>query len=117
MLIYNQCPYRSLSNLSPLEAYHGKNTLDIFLKKYCNEGQVKKKKFSVNDTVRINQTWNIEKGNYLWSTYFFKVSTVFDTIPVTYRLRDMKNEEIPGSFYDYELQKVNSMEYFKLKIY
>ena len=75
MLIHNQCLYRSLSNLSPLEVRHGENTLDIFLKQYCNEGQVKKKKFNVDDTVRINQTRNIfEKGNYLWSTELLKVS-------------------------------------------
>ena len=64
-----------------------------------------KKKFNFSDTVRINITTNIfEKGNYLWFIEHFKVSKILYTKLVTYHLRDMKDDEILGSFYDYELQ-------------
>jgi hypothetical protein len=36
------------------------------------------------------------------------VSKFLDTKPITYRLRDMKDDEILGGFYDYELQKVGN---------
>jgi hypothetical protein len=34
------------------------------------------------------------------------VAKILDTKPLTYRLRDTKDEKILGGFYDYELQKV-----------
>jgi hypothetical protein len=74
------------------------------------------KKFNVGDAVRINRTRNIfENGNYLWSTEIFKVSKILDTKPITYRLRDMKDEEILGVIYDYELQKFKNTGLIKLK--
>ena len=84
MLIYNQRPHRSLSNISPQEVHHSENTFDTFLKQYSSEKNVKKK-FNVGDTVRINRTTNIfEKGNCLWTTELFKVSKILDTEPMTY---------------------------------
>ena len=76
-----------------------------------------KKKFTVGDTVRINRTTNIfEKGNYLWSTELFKVSKILDTTTTTYRLRDTKDDEILGGFYEYELQKVrNTSEIYQIE--
>jgi hypothetical protein len=46
MLIYNQRPYQSLSNSTPMEfpRDNGANTLDPFLKQYCNGGGGEKKK-------------------------------------------------------------------------
>ena len=110
MLIYNQRPHRSLSNSTPMEVHHSDHdTIDTFLKQYSNETIVKKKKFNVGDTVRINRTTNVfEKGNYLWSTELFKEAKNLDTKPITYRLRDIKYEEILGGFYDYEQQKVRN---------
>jgi len=120
MLIYNQRPHRSLSNSTPTEVHHSDHdTIDTFLKQYSNESKVKKKKnkFNVGDTVRINRTTNVfEKGNYLWSTELFKVAKILDTKPITYRLRDTKDEEILGGFYDYELQKVkNASEIYQIE--
>jgi hypothetical protein len=63
---------------------------------------VKKKKFNVGYTVRINRTSNIfEKGNY--------------TKHVTHRLRDMKDEEILGSFCEYELQKIKNKRVYQIE--
>jgi hypothetical protein len=38
----------------------------------------------------------------------FKASEVLETKPVTYRLRDRKDEEIPGGFYDCDLKRVKN---------
>ena len=99
-----------LSNSTPTEVHHSDHdTIYTFLKRYSNDTSVKKKKFNVGDTVRINRTTNVfEKGNYLWSTDLFKVAKILDTKPITYRLRDTKDEEILCGFYDYELQKVKT---------
>jgi hypothetical protein len=97
-----------------MEVHHDGNTLDTFLKHYANGGgfwveKKKKKKFNVGDTVRINRTTNVfEKSNYLRSNELFKVSKLLDTTPITYRLHDMKDDEILGGSYDYELQKVKN---------
>ena len=40
-----------------------------------------------------------------WSTEIFIVDKINDTVPYTYNLKDLNDEEIIGSFYDRELQK------------
>ena len=40
-----------------------------------------------------------------WSREIFSVNKINDTVPHTYNLKDLKDEEIIGSFYDTELQK------------
>ena len=44
----------------------------------------------------------------MWSSEPYKVSKVIGTKPITYILRDMKNEEILHGFYEYELQTVKN---------
>ena len=46
----------------------------------------------------------------------FSSGKILDTKPITYRLRDTKDEEILGGFYDYELQKVkNASEIYQIE--
>ena len=40
-----------------------------------------------------------------WSREIFVVSRINNTNPVTYNIKDLNNEDIIGSFYDYELKK------------
>ena len=40
-----------------------------------------------------------------WSIEIFIVDKINDTVPYTYNLKDLNDEEIMGSFYDKELQK------------
>ena len=42
---------------------------------------------------------------YNWSKEIFIVDEINDTVPYTYNLKDLNDEEIIGSFYDKELQK------------
>ena len=47
----------------------------------------------------------LKRKNFLWFNERFKVSKILDTKPVTYRLRDTKDKDILGGFYDYEFHK------------
>ena len=67
----------------------------------------KDSKFKVGDRVRIYKFKNIFAKGYTtkWSKEIFIVDKVNDTVPYTYNLKDLNDEEIIGSFYDKELQK------------
>ena len=73
---------------------------------YIDEYNEKDIRFKVGDRVRISKFKNIfAKGCTNWSSEIFIVDKVDDTIPYTYNLKDLNDEEIRGSFYDRELQK------------
>ena len=69
--------------------------------------QNKKPKFKVGDRVRIFKWKNrFEKGyKGYWTSEIFQVEEVLSTFPVTYKIKDLDNEEITGRFYENELQK------------
>ena len=71
---------------------------------YVNEHNEKDSRFKVGDRVRISKFKNIFAKGYTpnWSKEIFIVD---DTVPYTYNLKDLNDEEIIGSFYDRELQK------------
>ena len=69
--------------------------------------------FKVGDTVRITRNKSTFQKGYE-QTYSYEVFEVYrinlKTYPITYILRDYKNEEIKGSFYKEELQLVDKSE-------
>lgn len=70
-------------------------------------------KFKVGDRVRITHVRNIFTREYdeKWTGEIFTVASRFwrDTVPV-YRLKDYNGEDITGTFYQSELQKVDLRE-------
>ena len=74
---------------------------------YIDEHNEKDSRFKVGDRVRISKFENIlAKGNTPnWSREIFIVNKINDTVPYTYNVKDLNDEEIIGSFYDRELQK------------
>ena len=74
---------------------------------YIDEHNEKDSKFKVGDRVRISRYKNIFAKRYApnWSSEIFIVDKIIDTVPYTYNLKDLNDEEIIGSFYDKELQK------------
>ena len=74
---------------------------------YIDEYNEKDSRFKVGDRVRISKFENIFAKGYTpnLSTEVFIVDKINDTVPYTYNLKDLNNEEIIGSFYDRELQK------------
>ena len=80
-----------------------KNNKRVFI----DEHNEKDSKFKVGDRVRISRYKNIFAKGYApnWSSEIFIVDKINDTVPYTYNLKDLNDEEIIGSFYDKELQK------------
>ena len=74
---------------------------------YIDEHNEKDSKFKVGDRVRISRHKKIFAKGYApnWSSEIFIVDKINDTVPYTYNLKDLNDEEIIGSFYDKELQK------------
>ena len=73
---------------------------------YIDEHNEKDSKFKVGDRVRISKFKNIFAKGYTpnWSSEIFIVDKINDTVPYTYNLKDLNDEEIIDSFYDKELQ-------------
>ena len=74
---------------------------------YPDEHNEKNSRFKVGDRVRISKFKNIFAKGYTpnWSREIFVVNKINDTVPYTYNIKDLNDEEIIGSFYDRELQK------------
>ena len=74
---------------------------------YIDKHSEKRSRFKVGDRVRISKLKNIFAKGYTpnWSKEIFIVDKINDTVPYTYNLKDLNDEEIIGSFYDQELQK------------
>ena len=67
-----------------------------------------KPKFKVGDKVRITKyKRKILDKSYTpnWTEEMFLVDKIQSTNPITYRLKDLHNEEIQGSFYESALIK------------
>jgi hypothetical protein len=76
-------------------------------------------KFKVGDNVRISHLRNVFSREYdeKWSGEIFVISErqLRGGLPI-YRLKDHLNEEIKGTFYQQELQKVNVREDDEFKV-
>ena len=74
---------------------------------YIDAHNEKEGRFKVGDRVRISRYKNIFPKGYTpnWSKEIFIVDKINDTVPYTYNLKDLNDEEIIGSFYNKELQK------------
>jgi hypothetical protein len=66
-------------------------------------------KFKKGDKVRISKSKTIFEKGYTpsWTFEFFIISKSLPTTPPTYVLKDLKDEELSGVFYEKELQKVD----------
>ena len=74
---------------------------------YIDEHNEKSVRFNVGNRVRISKFKNIFAKGYTpnLSREIFVINKINDTVPYTYNLKDLNDEEIIGSFYDRELQK------------
>ena len=90
-----------------------KDVTDIKYVEYSEEKNEKSPKFKVGDNDRISKYKNIFAKDYTpnWSEEVFVVNKVQNTVPLTYLINDLNNEESKGSFYEKELQKTNQKEF------
>ena len=70
-------------------------------------------KFKVGDHVRISKYKNIFAKGYTpnWSEEVFVIKRNKNTVPWTYAIGDLNDEEITGTFYGKELQKIDQQEF------
>ena len=87
----------------------------IDFKKEVND---KDPKFKVGDHVRISKNKNIFAKGYTpnCSEEVFVIKRVKNTVPGTYVINDLNDEEIIGTFYEKELQKTNQQEFRIAKV-
>jgi len=86
------------------------NEMDVWLTSYKNLTQkhTVRKRFKLYDRVRIDKTRGIfEKGYWpSFTTELFEISEIIESIPTTYRIKDLSEYPISGIFYSQELSKV-----------
>ena len=81
--------------------------------KYNEEFNKKGLKFKVGDHVKISKHKNIFAKEYVpdWSGEVFIVNKIKNTVPWTYTISDLNDEQIIGRFYEKNLQKTNQKEF------
>ena len=106
---YNYTIHRAIK-MTPIEV-----TNDYYAKDPSTELHPNKKytKFKVGDNVRISKYKNIFGKEYTpnWSEEVFVMNKIKNTVPWTYAISNLNDEEITGSFYEKELQKTNQKEF------
>ena len=70
-------------------------------------------KLTVGDHVRISKYKNIFAKDYTpnWSEEIFVIKEIKNTVPWTYVINDLNGDEIIGTFYEKELQKIDQQEF------
>ena len=105
---YNNTKHSSIKT-TPVEASNKKNRGIVYFNLYGDmEPLSSKLKFKVGDKVRISKYKRkvFDKGfTPNWSEEIFIVDKIQYTNPITYKIKDLNNEEIKGSFYEPELLK------------
>ena len=99
--------YRKIIKMKPVDVKD--NTYIDFEKEVNN----KDPKFKVDDYARISKyKYIFAKGNMPnWSEEIFIIKKVKNTVPQTYVINDLTGEEMSGTFYEKELQKINQQEF------
>ena len=72
----------------------------------------KNPKYKINDLIRISlkrrDVFDKPIGNVKWSEELFKIHDINMSDVIMYKLKDMNDEVIKGSFYEKELQKTKN---------
>ena len=110
---YNTTPHRSI-RMSPDDASKPENFRAVYRTQFRRVFKQKMPEFDVGDNVRISvHKGMFEKGATInWSEEIFQVrELVTYTRPITYRLKDLAEEEVDGAFYNEQLQKTEQEIY------
>ena len=80
----------------------------VWYRLYADPVEYKDSDLVVGDTVRISKARRTFKKGYLsqWTEELFTIAKKHHTRPTTFTLRDWNGEELKGTFYAQELQKV-----------
>ena len=99
--------YHTSIKMTPFEASDPENSSEVFKNLYPPAEVDTKQPFKVGDRVRIYRyKLHFEKGyKPNWTEEIFIVTEVVKTNPITYRIKDLNDEPILGTFYRQELLK------------
>ena len=105
---YNNTKHSSIK-MTPTEASEKKNEGTVYFNLYGDmETSKEKPKFKIGDKVRISKyKRNVFDKGYTpnWTEEVFTVDKIQYTYPITYRIKDLRGEDIQGSLYEPELLK------------
>ena len=103
---YNDAKHRT-TKMKPIDL---KDNTYIDFDKEVNDNDPK---FKVGDHVRISKYKNIFAKGYTpnWSEEVFVIKKIKNTVPWIYVIDDLNGEEITGTFYEKELQKIDQQEF------
>ena len=111
---YNTTYHHSIK-MTPEEASKPYNQQKVYNSLYSKIEKVQQlPSFHIGDKVRISVSKRLfEKGSTSnWSEEIFEISDVVrTTTPIVYKIKDLADEEIEGSFYKEQLQKTNQTIY------
>ena len=111
---YNNTVHSSIK-MTPIDASKKKNELTVWRNLYPDRYKINNltPKFSVGDEVRITKKKKVFEKGYTtrWTEEIFTIKEIRNTNPITYKLKDLKGEEIKGTFYEQELQKTKQQIY------
>ena len=111
---YNNTVHSS-TKLTPVEASKEENELKVWRNLYPDRYKTSRlnPKFSKGDKVRITKKKKVFEKGYTtrWTNEIFTIKEIRETDPITYKLVDLEDEEIKGTFYAEELQKTKEQIY------
>ena len=112
---YNHSYHRSIK-MTPTEGSLHENSAVVHKNLYPKPKPVitiKHKNFNIGDRVRISKKRKDFTKGYLpnFTKEIFIIDKVLETDPPTYKLKDLNNEDIIGSFYEPEMVKYDSETY------
>lgn len=111
---YNDRKHRTLG-MTPRQAIESRNISTVYKRLNTRVGNVESRIpfFRVGQRVRLSKkTGLFHKESYgQWSEEIFEITTIYETLPVTYGLKDLLGEEISGKFYKQQLKVTNQKIY------
>lgn len=112
---YNNSVHRSIG-MRPVDV-NLQNQEEVWNRLYGQPIKKTSPKLKVGDRVRMTKYKGVFTKGYIgdWSEELFRVSAVLKTTPVTYKLKDDNDEDIIGSFYEQELQKVGEKTEYEIE--
>ena len=111
--------FHSSVKMTPVKASKNKNERKVFANLFGDLIYSKRvlAKFHVGEKVRISKYKRkvFDKGfTPNWTEEIFVIDEILNTSPVTYKLVDLQEEKVTGSFYEQELQKAKQ-ETFRME--
>jgi len=109
---YNNTVHSSIKT-TPVEASKNPKSIKQINYENMNKNELTQRKqtprFKLGDRVRIFKYKDLFEKGYTasWTNEVFKISEVIQSSPITYRIKDLNEEDIEGRFYENELQKTH----------